>query len=359
MCADLYATQDDRMAGRREHWRPEGRPVRLMLVTWPTIVFLGASVAAAACLLKPCGEGKATQARETLIGHSGAIKSIAFRPDGTTLSSVAVDGSLMLWDRPTPPGGWLVPQGPGSVRCVAYSPDNLLLAAGSPFATVALLDLLDHKSRSLIDRDAASAGAACLAFAPDGSTLAVGQQDGHVTLWDPATGRKRATLGRHDQFVASLAFAPDGRALASSGGDRAVRIWDLSTSDERFVILSSTSAYAAMTFSSDGRLLVLCDQVSPVVRLWDMSVGRERMPLRGPAGAVMTLAISPDGTTLAAADYKGQITFWDLATLEIRPHRLRHAGVHALAFAPDGLALATGGFDGTIHVWDWPLAPGE
>jgi WD40 repeat protein len=123
------------------------------------------------------------------------------------------------------------------------------------------------------------------------------------------------------------------------------------------LFVSPTTAIAAMTFSPDSRLLMFSDQVSPIVRLWDVSAGAERMPLRGPAGAVLTLAISPDGTTLAAADYHGQISFWDTATLEVRPFRLSHAGVHALAFAPDGHALASGGFDGTILIWDWPPAP--
>jgi WD40 repeat protein len=330
-----------------------------MLITWPTIVFVGASFAVAHCLLKPCGRARETQAKETLIGHSGTVKSIAFRPDGAMLFSVGVDGSFMMWDRPSPPDGWFVPRGPGQVRCAAYSPDNQLLALANATSTVALLDLRDHETQSLNDPSAGSLGAACLAFAPDGATLAVGQENGYVTLWDPATRQKRSSLGRHHQFVRSLAFSPDGRVLASSGGDGAVRIWDVPTLRERFLIASTTTPFAALTFSLDGRLLMLSDQVSPVVRLWDMTTGTECIPLRGPSGAVLTLAISPDGATLAAADYKGQITFWDLATLEVRPDRLRHAGVHALAFASDGLALATGGFDGTIHLWDWPLSPAK
>ena len=90
-----------------------------------------------------------------------------------------------------------------------------------------------------------------------------------------------------------------------------------------------------------------------------MTTGVEHAALCDPSGTVVTAAISPDGTTLAAADFKGLVTFWDLATLKIRPKRLRHAGVYALAFAPDGRALATGGFDGAIHLWDFPISSGK
>ena len=189
----------------------------------------------------------------------------------------------------------------------------------------------------------------------DGATLAVGQQDGRISLWDAATGHNRSTLDGHTAFVASFSFAPDGATLASSGGDRSVRIWDLPTGRQRAAIVSPTSTFVAMTFSPDGRLLVLGDQVSPVVWLWKTSFTAEPDVLSSPSGAVVAVAISPDGTTLAAADYEGLVTFWDLATKKVRPKRLRHAGVRSLAFAPGGRLLATGGFDGTIHLWDFPI----
>ena len=100
------------------------------------------------------------------------------------------------------------------------------------------------------------------------------------------------------------------------------------------------------------------DLVSPVVRLWDVSAGNERAALSGTDGPVVAVAISPDGATLAAAGLHGRITFWDLATLTIRPIKLNHAGARSMAFSPEGLTLATGGFDGTIHLWDWPLKAG-
>src|SRR5262249_33785135 len=159
-------------------------------------------------------------------------------------------------------------------------------------------------------------------------------EDGRITLWDADTGRPRPALVGHTGFVAAMAFAPDGRTLASSGGDHAVRLWDLAANRERFAIRGQTSTLVGLTFSPDGRLLVLAALVSPFIRLWDVDTGSQRAALRGSTGDVVAVAISPDGTTLAAADFRGVITFWDLATFELRPRRLKHAGVHALAFAP-------------------------
>ena len=67
----------------REWGRPERRhSVRLALVTWPIVICLGATVAAAACLIGDCSNSKklaATDARETRVGHTGTVQSVAFR----------------------------------------------------------------------------------------------------------------------------------------------------------------------------------------------------------------------------------------------------------------------------------------
>ena len=343
----------------RDRWSPEGRQLRLIFLTWPVVAFLGATVTAAACLLNDCKRGKEIAAKDTLVGQSGTVKSLSFRPDGAILASVGVDGSIVLWDLVTTLEPPFLPDVSGGVRCAVFSPNNKFLVTGSPTATVALYNLEVAERRGLNDGSGATAGATTVAFAPDGATMAVGQQDGEITLWDPITGHKRATLSGHREFVASLAFSPDGTILASSAGDHSARIWDVPTGRQRAMLGGQTTNFADLKFSPDGRFLVMGDHVSPVVRLWDTQAAVLHASLRGPAGAVVALAISPDGDTLAAADYTGQITFWDFSTLKTRSKRLRHPGVLSLAFAPDGRTLATGGFDGTIHFWDLPIFADE
>jgi WD40 repeat protein len=339
----------------RGHWESPGHPIRLSLVTWQAIAFLGATAATAACLLGECPCGEKARPRATLVEHVGAVMSVAYAPDGSLVATVGGDGSVVLRDPAALRGYPLQPSGSDPVRCLAFSPDSKVMATGSRTSPVALHDLDRNAPRSLDDEAAVTAGAAGLAFAPSGATLAVGQQDGRITFWDVATGRMRSTLGGHDDFVVALSFAPDGATLASSSGDHTVRIWEPATGHERLAIRNESNTFVALSFSPDGRFLALADSVSPVVRLWDVSAGIERAALRGTEGPVVAVAISPDGTTLAAAGLHGRITFWDLATLAIRPMRLNHAGSRSLAFAPDGLSLATGGFDGTVHLWDWPV----
>jgi WD40 repeat protein len=348
----------ERTLASRQRSTSEGRPVRMVLLTWPMVALLGATVAAGTCLLGDCPLYGRRQAKETLVRDIGAVKSTAFRPDGTMLSSLGFDGSVLIWDMATRTRSAFIPRGIGPAHFIAFSPDNRVLAGANVNAVVSLYDLDRDLARTLDDIPAATVAATCVAFSADGKTLAVGQEDGKITLWNVATGHKRSTLGGHESFVVSLAFAPDGATLASSGNGCLTRIWDVATASERFSFTGRTNTSAALCFSPDSRLLATSDHITPTVRLWNMESGTEHASLKGPAGAVVGVAISPDGTTVAAAGYQGAVTFWDLESLEIRPGKLWHAGVRTIAFAPDGRTLATGGFDGTIKLWDFPVATG-
>jgi WD40 repeat protein len=359
MIESSRAARGDLTKQDRSPWRPEGHPVRVALITWPMIICLGATVAAAACMMGDCGKRSAVPAKQMGVGHAGTVRSIAYRNDGRVLSSVGVDGSLAILDLSSRIGRPYAPQGIGRVRSAAFSSDNRVLAFGKLTGTVVLHDLVEGASLDLDDPAASTTGAACLAFTPDGATLAVGQQDGRLSLWNAATGSRRTTLPGHGEFVASLAFSRDGTTLATSGGDHSARVWDLPAGVERFSIESPAQTFGALAISPDGGLLALGDRVSPVVRLWNLTTGQLYRALYGPSGSVLALAISIDGAILAAADSTGIITFWDLSTFEIRPTRLSHGGVRTLAFAPDGRTLATGGFDGTIRFWDFPVVSVE
>ena len=91
----------------------------------------------------------------TLKGHTNAVSSVAFAPDGKTLGTGSDDRTVKLWD----------------------------ITTGKDLATL--------KGHIFVES---------VAFAPDGKTLATGSGQ-TVKLWDVTTGKELATLKGHTSVV--------------------------------------------------------------------------------------------------------------------------------------------------------------
>jgi WD40 repeat protein len=82
------------------------------------------------------------QAKASLKGHAGNIRSLAFSPDGKTLASVGNDDkTIKLWDVRTGQEKAALKGHTRDVVGVAFSPDGKTIAAGGYEKTVYLWDL--------------------------------------------------------------------------------------------------------------------------------------------------------------------------------------------------------------------------
>jgi WD40 repeat protein len=279
---------------------------------------------------------KTGKQRATLRGHTGWVVCLAFCPDGKLLASADPEDTVRLWDMP--PGrerDYRIKQA-GQILSVAFSPDGRTLAVGgSPAGISAVLkgqlrlwDVATGKERLALQ---GLAGVWSVAFSPDGQTLAVGDDETSVKLCDLASGKVRARLEGHQQWVNSVAFAADGKLLASGSEDRMVLLWDMPAGKLR-ARLRAPSLVTSIAFAG-GKPLLACGSVGRAVRLWDTTTGKEVLTLEA-EGMVNAVSFSPDGKTLAVAVRK-TVKLWDVASL-LGAGRLRRA----MSAAPQELIQA-------------------
>ena len=271
----------------------------------------------------------------------------------------------MLWPGPAPKKYATRDGHTCAVLSVAYSPDGKTLASACADHTIKLWDVATGKERTILGGLTGES----VAFSPDGKTLAsascgYSKQAGEIKLWDVATGAERATLKGHKDVVCSVAYSPDGKTLASGSVDKTIKLWDVATGKEQATLKGHTSGVYSVVFSPDGKTIASGSQDNRI-RLLDVTTGKERAILGGLTG--MSVAFSPDGKTLASAscsytEQAGEIKLWDVATGAGQAAlKVYTDPVSSVAFSPDGKTLASASrgisiigemIPGEIKLWD-------
>ncbi len=282
-------------------------------------------------------------------GHTDAVRSVAFSPDGQTLASGSRDETIQLWDTRIGRHLRTLAGHTDGVLSVAFSPNGQTLASGSRDETIRLWDT--RTGKHLRNLTGHTGDVYSVVFSPDGQTLASASNDKTIRLWDARTGRHLRILMGHTNGVYSVAFSPDGRTIASGSYDDTVRLWDARSETHLHTLMGHTSNVERVAFSPDGRAIASASFQQ--IRLWEARTGTHLRTLTGHRDWVSSVAFSPNGRTIVSGSLDGTIRSWHTNTGEHLQTLTGHTNpVRAVSFSINGATLASGNTDSTIRLWD-------
>jgi WD40 repeat protein len=307
-------------------------------------------------------------ARQTLLGHSGAVTSVAFSPDGRCIVTGSEDQTAKVWDAEKGQERISLKGHTQPVWCVAFSPDGKRLLTGS-----GVPDFLKREKSGeakLWDADKGleirslkghTDRITSVAFSPDGKRLLTGSYDQTAKVWDAETGQEIRSLTGHTAYLSSVAFSPDGRCIVTGSWDGTAKVWDTNMGKEILSFKGHTGGVRSVAFSPDGKRL-LTGSFDNSAKVWDTETGQELNSFKRHSGLVTSVAFSPDGKHVLTGSggydpqirpLPGEVTVWDAATgQEIRSFKGHTNSIFSVAFSPEGKRILTGSADKTAKVWD-------
>lgn len=330
-----------------------------------------------------------THCTSSLPGHTEAILSVAFSPDGLKLATGSGDTTIRLWDTLTETPYKECKGHTNWVSVVKWSPDGNYFASGSMDRTVRVWNAAGDQICVLKGHTQFITNLSWEPLHIDGTSrrLVSSSKDGTARIWDISVGSCLRTLSGHKMSVTSVLWGGEGLIYTGSQ-DRTISVW---TADEGKLCrvlnahghwvntMALNTDYVLRTGAYDhtgkeyddpeeakkrayerwlevkgkGPEILATGSDDFTVYLWHPSVEKKPLTrLTGHARLINVVSWSPNGRLLASASFDRNIKLWSSSGKYITTFRGHVGEVYQLCWSSDSRMFVTGSKDSTLKVWD-------
>uniref|UniRef100_A0A8D0LBK4 WD repeat domain 5B n=1 Tax=Sphenodon punctatus TaxID=8508 RepID=A0A8D0LBK4_SPHPU len=258
----------------------------------------------------------------TLAGHTKAVSSVKFSPNGEWLASSSADKLIKIWGAYDGKFEKTISGHKLGISDVAWSSDSNLLVSASDDKTLKIWDV------SSVRPD--------LGFCPPPLDSSF---DESVRIWDVKTGKCLKTLPAHSDPVSAVHFNRDGSLIVSSSYDD-----------------DDNPPVSFVKFSPNGKY-ILAATLDNTLKLWDYSKGKCLKTYTGQKNEKYCIFANfsvTGGKWIVSGSEDNLVYIWNLQTKEIVQKLQGHTDVViSTACHPTENIIASAALenDKTIKLW--------
>jgi len=287
----------------------------------------------------------------SLRGHQGAVRSLAYNSKGDKLYTAGSDGRVIVWDMSNNKGSHSTLQhNRNSInKAMAISSNDKFLAIGTG-NMIQLIELTSTRSPIILSAHRGDVWA--LVFSSDNKYIISAGMDSSIYKWDIGT-QTSSLITRTSSHIKSIALSPDDSYLiGGTEGGKLIK-WMLNgEAPEEIIDEDPQNPIYCVAISHDGGLIASGD-ISGIVNLYDANSNEKTkiQSLTGHDARINDLKFSPNDHRLASASFDGNIQLWDIDNFNEQPIVLedQSSWVWSMAFSPDSKYLISGCVDRLIR----------